>query len=109
MRKRRRRVQVTCLCSAYEFPHRIGGGRCSGGAWARSYMETVGECCKHCVANRGASECDVADGAETIAHCEGFRDHLLYQPTIRLPVRVETLMERRLFYYEYAELVFDRA
>ena len=95
----RRRFQVTCLCSSYNFPHRIGGGRCTGSAWARSYMEVVGECCKRCVANRGSNECDVAAGAESIKHCEGVRDHLHYQSSIRLPVRLEFLMERRLQNY----------
>ncbi|MGB3921871.1 MAG: hypothetical protein WBL19_01130 [Minisyncoccia bacterium] len=97
---KRKRVQVTCVCSAYKFPHRIDGGRCTGDAWAASYFELVGECCKRCVANRGADECDVACGAESIMACEGFRDHLLYQSTMRLPVKLEALMERKLSYYE---------
>ena len=92
----RKRLQVTCLCEAYEFPHRIGGGRCSGSSWAESYMEVVGECCKRCSAWRGPAECDVADGAEAIKYCEGFQDHLHYQPILRLPVKVHIHMERQL-------------
>ncbi len=97
---KRRRVQVTCLCSAYEFPHRLGGGYCTGDEWARSYFELVGDCCRYCIANRGFGECDVACGAESISVCEGVRDHALYQSVMRLPVTLEKEMQRKLFIYQ---------
>lgn len=83
-RRKLRRHQVTCNCSCYEFPHRLGGGRCYGREWAQSYLDTEGSCCRHCISNLG-NECEVSNGQEEIKHCLGFRDHLHYQPQIRHP------------------------
>jgi len=85
---RKKREQVTCLCGAYDFPHRIEGGRCSGSSWAESYREVEGSRCDNCSCNsdRGFA-CDVAGGLEGIRECEGYMEHLHMQPDIRLPIR----------------------
>lgn len=60
------RKQVTCHCSAYDFPHRFGGGACNG----QSIVETKfgGEYCASCPAfNNG---CDVLRGVESPKECE---------------------------------------
>lgn len=82
---RKRREQVTCLCGAYEFPHRLGGGVCHGRTWAASYFEYEREECGLCKANAG-TECEVAVGKEKIKHCEGAMDHLRAQPSLRHPL-----------------------
>lgn len=87
-----RRSQVTCLCSAYEFPHRIGGGRCNGDQWAESYFTMVGEMCEFCQSNN-EGECDVAGGLEKIKYCEGVKDHLATQTDLRLPKTWEQYYE----------------
>ncbi len=86
--KSRNRIQVTCLCSAYDFPHRLGGGRCGGEEWASSYFEVIKIECYRCAANtfRG---CEVASGLESINFCEGYRDFLHYQIKVRLPISLE--------------------
>lgn len=91
-RSGRRRAQVTCLCGAYLFPHRLGGGKCSGSAWAQSYKEFEGECCALCSCERHG-ECSVADGREKIKWCEGVQEHLLHGSALRHPVSVEDRME----------------
>lgn len=78
------RVQVTCLCKAYSFPHRVGGGLCTGSEWAKSYRENVGDLCQTCN-SEWQGECDVVNGAETIKWCPAYQEHLHYQPDTRYP------------------------
>ena len=83
-------IQVTCLCTAYNFPHRIGSGKCTGAMWAESYFELLKECCENCNCNNDTAKwCDVAAGIEDIKYCEGYIEHLHYQPSIRLPCTQE--------------------
>ena len=94
--KRKRRSQVTCLCGAYEFPHRLSGGRCNGAAWAASYFEHDRTECTGCRLNTG-THCEAAIGQEKIRHCEGFLDHLRAEPDIRHPLygkRLEDFLDR---------------
>lgn len=86
--KSRNRIQVTCLCSAYKFPHRLGGGRCRGEEWAGSYFEVIKIECYRCAEN-SLSGCRVASGLESIKLCEGYRDFLHYQIKVRLPISLE--------------------
>ena len=92
---KRKRLQVTCCCASYSFPHRIGGGRCNGQEWTQSYFYLVKDMCEGCTCNNNytsaaqaerSNTCDVVEGLEDINHCEGFRDHLSAQPSIRLPI-----------------------
>ncbi len=84
--------QITCNCSAYNFPHRLGGGKCSGSEWAESYFMTVGECCKQCNCNNGG--CEVATGQENISQCEGAIDFIHYGVDTKLPrTEEQALME----------------
>lgn len=94
MKKKRKHVQVTCWCSVYTFPHRIGGGRCQGILWARSYREVDGKCCSHCN-NYYAETCDVVDGRENIVYCEAVQEFLLHPSTLRLPTNTDTLIEEK--------------
>nr|CAA6826116.1 MAG: Unknown protein [uncultured Thiotrichaceae bacterium] len=86
------RNQVTCSCSSYPFPHRIGGGACSGSMWAESYRQVDGSACHGCnCLNRGS--CDVQNGTESITFCEGYQDHLHTQSPLRLPASIESLFD----------------
>jgi len=95
-----RPLQVTCSCSAYSFPHRIGGGICSGSDWSSSYRETDGEGCHRCNCLASDNACDVTQGAESIAHCEGYQDYLHTQTSQRLPMSLNDLIASQ--YGDYA-------
>lgn len=96
MKKKRKREQVTCLCKAYRFPHRIDGGKCTGSCWAESYFLLCHEMCEGCVSHRTDGTCDVAGGIESVEYCEGYQDHLCCQPVVRLPVSdIETYYEAK--------------
>ncbi len=84
MKSKKRRIQVTCWCGAYSFPHRIGGGRCSGSSWAESYFYTIKIECENCISNK-VSFCEVAMGIESISYCEAYENEFHYQTGMRLP------------------------
>jgi len=84
-----RRVQVTCYCTAYDFPHRIDGGKCTGSSWAASYVKISGQTCPSCNCFVQPGECEVANGAESIQYCEAYQDHLHRQPPERYPMSEE--------------------
>lgn len=74
-RKRDRSKEVQCRCTAYPFPHRCGGGKCSGEDWAETYRIYSGSGCEACNCYRGQSEsCDVGSGAESVEHCEAYME-----------------------------------
>lgn len=87
------RCEVVCLCSAYWFPHRLGGVRCNGTYWAESYHELHSNLeCSNCNCNSG-SECDVANGAEDIEYCEAYQSQLRQDTGLRLPMDEDELLQ----------------
>ena len=82
-RRKRRHYEHTCFCDAYKFPHRFGGGKCTGicvveEQWRTHYGSGV---CKHCPAyNRSESEpyCEVANQQESISVCRALQDFVEY-------------------------------
>ena len=93
--------QVTCSCTAYKFPHRIGGGACSASEWCESYKEIDGACCQYCSCNNNSESgaqgerfntCDVEQGLESIMLCDAYQDHLHSQPITRLPVSLSSFL-----------------
>lgn len=87
------RVQVTCICKAYKFPHRVGGGKCSGSEWVESYLMLYGECCQHCNYFRGVNQCDVIDGRECIEECDAYQQELRNSQLVKLPVSLNEFCE----------------
>lgn len=87
--------QVTCRCSAYNFPHRIGGGTCNGSEWAESYNLYITEACNNCNCLNNGS-CDVVTGQESYKECEGYQDFLRTGNLKELPIDEDKL----LFQYE---------
>ena len=61
--------QITCRCNAYKFPHRLGGGRCSGAKWAENYFYQIRTECEGCNSNC-ETHCEVATGQESITECQ---------------------------------------
>lgn len=72
--RRKKRHQITCWCSAYDFPHRILGGKCDGSHWAEGqYLNKTH--CQFCNLNT-AYHCEAMIGIEDLKHGECFeREH----------------------------------
>ncbi len=85
--------QVTCYCDSYPFPHRIGGGKCTGSYWAKSYKEIHGENCNNCNYNTG-NNCDVINGSESIIECEAYQEYFRKGVKEKLPIKIEDKLEQ---------------
>lgn len=94
-----RAKQITCLCNRYDFPHRLGGGKCNGREWTESYFTTFHNLCQMCNCNNNG--CEVASGSEELEHCEAYNHFLHSGINVSLPKdmddELETLTER---YYD---------
>ena len=72
-KKKQRGIQLECDCSAYRFPHRMGGGKCDGVAMVEKFRwEGDQRICELCV-ERHDQGCNVIDGLESHQYCEQFR------------------------------------
>lgn len=81
-----------CTCSAYSFPHKIGG-KCTGKAFFEFYFYCDRELCEQCNCfndDRSPMSCDVLDGTESIKEAECFIERLHQFPSEHLPL---TLIE----------------
>ena len=66
-----RKGEHTCRCSAYGFPHRFGGGACTGISIVRDHWEQYyghEENCQHCNLLSNAS-CQIIEGIEHPREC----------------------------------------
>ena len=63
------RINHTCTCGAYHFPHRLSSGKCDGTEWAGDYFLTDRMWCEYCNCNNN-NECEVAIGIESIYECD---------------------------------------
>lgn len=73
-KRKRRKGEYICDCKAYSFPHRFGGGKCSGYWVVKDYWEDHygGGSCKHCNAYNTTDEyphCEVVEGLERVDVC----------------------------------------
>lgn len=74
MSRQRRHYEYTCTCGAYRFPHRFGGGRCSGSwvvdqQWENHYG---GGDCRNCNSLNKTEDipyCEVYVGSERVNEC----------------------------------------
>ena len=101
-KKRKHRVgEVVCRCRAYEFPHRMMGGRCGGGAWVDQTWE-MGQYtdCRDCIHYEVSEEeglrCKVLHGGEAVTECPALQEYIRYEeiklygvnaPPIKGPLR----------------------
>lgn len=72
-----RKSQVTCECNAYEFPHRIGGGTCTGDQWCASFRIIDSSLCNSC--NCFGSECEAATGQDSFKNGDCYEEELRSQ------------------------------
>lgn len=78
-KRKARPGEYVCDCSAYRFPHRFGGGKCSGvwlaeGQWARSFGRGR---CEHCNSHNRTGPvpyCEVVEGSEDPGECPVFQE-----------------------------------
>jgi hypothetical protein len=72
--KNERTEAYTCRCRAYRFPHRFGGGKCSGlhlvvEHWDKHWGHDM--TCRNCINfDPETHSCEVLNGAEPIRTCE---------------------------------------
>lgn len=83
-KRKRRKGEYTCRCSAYEFPHRFGGGSCSGEwivdeTWESNYgFDSPCNNCRSLSEMGHSPSCDVYMGLEDISECEAWDDFVRY-------------------------------
>lgn len=71
MARKKRKGEYVCECSAYKFPHRFGGGRCTGiflvqNHWSEYWGQS--EDCQRCNSLE-THTCAVTDGRERETEC----------------------------------------
>jgi hypothetical protein len=93
VRKRKRRFQITCRCGAYKFPHRLGGGKCSGSDWAGSCFLFNSDECGTCNCNNNGV-CEVATGQESVKECQAVEAAFLSEHDPQLPTTEQEMFER---------------
>lgn len=64
--------QAVCRCAAYDFPHRFGGGKCSG-YWLAFQCFENRLMCNGCI-NLHAGGCDVINETESPKECPMVND-----------------------------------
>lgn len=80
-----------CTCSAYNFPHKIGG-RCDGSAFTEFYYYNNHSLCNSCNCNY-SNMCDVADGRESIKEAECYIEAIHTSPGEYLQLEIEEPQE----------------
>lgn len=75
-RRRKRKGEYTCNCTAYKFPHRFSGGRCSLSRWVDRYWSEYwgsGNCCSSCISFVDG-HCEVVVGQESAKYCNALQE-----------------------------------
>jgi len=67
--------EYTCTCRAYKFPHRFGGGRCTGVFLTDNWPQKQ---CYNCPCHQDGAGCEVAKGAESIKECRIYQEFIEY-------------------------------
>ena len=71
MARKKRKGEYICECSAYRFPHRFGGGRCTGVFLVQNHWEEYyggSTECRACPI-REYWGCPILEGVEQPQHC----------------------------------------
>lgn len=76
MPRKPRKGEYTCRCGAYRFPHRFGGGRCTGiviavQTWESNWGRGICSRC-NCLNKTDGISCEVIEGIEDVSCCNGF-------------------------------------
>lgn len=98
MSPKRKDNRPICTCSAYKFPHRVGG-KCTGSEFAEFHFYNLKSCCEFCNCNAG-THCDVATGQESINEAECYTEAKHYHPGERLQLTIIEPEEDEDGYYD---------
>lgn len=99
MKRKRRANEIICICNAYDYPHRLGGGNCNGSEWCISFRSIDSYDCQQCNHNTN-DECDITTGQEelntTDCECivEELRTRYIEDEYGYLPLDVEDYYEK---------------
>lgn len=79
-RRKKREGEYVCYCNAYPFPHRFGGGLCSGLSVVEEHWGAYYGGCEEC---RGCNlldnnECQVIQGLAKPSECGVWREFVRY-------------------------------
>ncbi len=77
-------LRPICNCSAYWFPHKVGG-KCDGSAFTRNYFFSSGDACDSCNC-KGDDGCEVVSGQESISEADCYEDFCRDSPSEHLPL-----------------------
>lgn len=79
-----------CDCSAYSFPHKVGGGKCRATMYTEFYLYNIKEHCAQCNCfNESENSCDVAQGLESIKEGDCYQEALSQSPGEHLQISWE--------------------
>ena len=81
-----RKGEYTCTCPAYRFPHRFGGGRCSGMWLVVEQWESYygGGDCRSCNSYNTTEQvpyCEVYEGGESVRECPVWQEFVRFNET----------------------------
>ena len=71
----KRSGEVVCTCGAYEFPHRLTGGRCTGARFAQHHWFNGNRECRDCMLNK-RTHCEVGNGTESVSECAVYNEEV---------------------------------
>lgn len=74
--RKARKGEYTCNCPAYRFPHRFGGGKCTGFAVVSAHWEQYYGHCEECLRCNlhVENQCQVVLGLEKENECPVFQE-----------------------------------
>lgn len=80
-KRKKREGEYTCRCTAYKFPHRFGGGKCTGyviakDTWELTYGSGICSTCNCLDESEDSKQCDVINGSEDVSECEAFQEFI---------------------------------
>lgn len=64
-KRKRRENEITCMCGAYDHPHRLSGGACTGSDWCAAFRSIDSYECEGCNHNE-SSTCSIITGQDNI-------------------------------------------
>ena len=88
---RRKDLRPICKCTAYRFPHKIGG-KCRGRTFTQFYYWNIKELCDGCNCDRDGVSCDVSEGLESVKYAGCYVEFCHTQPSETLPIKLEDIM-----------------
>lgn len=81
MPRKKRKGEYVCNCDAYSFPHRFGGGKCTGFEVVSDHWGTYYGHCDECQTcnNLDSAVCQVMQGVERETECQVFQEFIEYE------------------------------